>query len=87
MIGANYCVVYSDIGSVKAVKGRQTVVLLALKHNDGEDIKAFVETYRKAISRQRPTQRKRENSRATPCLWTGIPSYQPLRCPVAGVEC
>lgn len=39
MIGASYCVVYSDIGSVKAVKGRQTAVLLALKHNDGEDIK------------------------------------------------
>lgn len=81
MIGASYCVVYSEIGSVRAVKGRQTVVLLALKQDVGEDIKAFVETYRRVLSRQRLTQRKGENSRATPCLWTIVPAINHSNAP------
>lgn len=41
------------------------MVLSALEQDDGENIKAFVQTYRRALLRQRSVQRKKKDRATT----------------------
>jgi len=64
----------------KSREGKTDFSPVSLEQDDDEDIKAFVETYRKEFSRQGFTRREGENRLAASCLWTVIPSFQTLHC-------